>query len=148
MFGLTILAMIGAGILATKTSSYKRYRDGEEIAIAVFFTWLISFVISWIVIGIAAASLSGGSKAEWQQTGKWEYRIADGTTAEWDSEDGEFEFYVNENGVLREMEIYGPVNNVAGGDGRTVTILDQRQELGTSVFPWGQSNQTRTVTIK
>lgn len=148
MTALTFAAMIGAGVLASKTSTYRRYGDGEDIAIPVFFAWLVAFVVSWIVIGIAAASLSSGSKAEWVQTSKWEARIADGTTPEWDSEDGEFEFYVNDKGVLREIELYGPVSTIAGGDGRTVSVTEQRQELGTSVFPWGQGNVSRTVTLK
>lgn len=148
MFGLTVLAMIAAGVLATRTQSYRRWRDGEDIAMAVFFTWLVSFVISWIVIGIAAGSLAGGSKAEWVTTGSWEHRVAEGTVAGYDPEDGEFEYYVNEGGVLREIELYGPINRAPGGDGRTITYVDQRQELGTSVFPWGQSNTSRTVTIK
>lgn len=149
MFTLTVVAMIGAGVIASKTDSYRRYRDGEEIAMAVFFTWLVAFVVSWIVMGIAAASLSTGSKAEWKQTGKWDYRIADGTTAEIDREDGEFEFYTKDNGILREVEIYGTnVTTISGGDGKSVTVIDQTQELGTSVFPWGQGNTSRSITVK
>ncbi len=115
----------------------------------IFATWFIAFAVSWIVLFIAAASLSASSKAEFQQVGKLDYRIADGTTAEIDREDGEFEFYINDNGVLREMEIYGTnVTTVSGGDGKSVSIIDQRAELGTAVFPWGQSNGHRTITVK
>lgn len=149
MTALTVAAMIIAGVIAHKASSRSYYGSGEDVAMTVFFTWLVAFVVSWVVLGITAASLSVGSKAEWVQTGKWDYRIADGTTAEFDREDNEFEFYINDNGVLRDMEIYGSnVNTVAGGDGKSVIVIDQRQELGTSVFPWGQSNSNRTVTVK
>lgn len=149
MTALTVAAMIGAGVLSAKKYRHRPYRDGEDIAIAVFFTWLVAFIVSWIVIGIAAASLSTGSKAEWVQSGKWDYRIADNTTPEIDREDGEFEFYINANGVLREVEIAGTeVAFLPGGDGKGVTVVDQRQELGTSVFPWGQSNIHRTITVK
>lgn len=144
--GLTIAAMIIAGIAASKS----RYNsDAGDVAMVVFFTWLIAFVVSWIILGIAGAGHAAQSKAEFQQTGKWDYRIADGTTPEIDTEDGEFEFYIKENGVLRDIEIYGTnVTYATGGDRKNVTVLDQRAQHGTAVFPWGQSTDIRTITVK
>lgn len=146
---LTIAAMIVAGVVASKKAKRSYYNDGEDVAIAIFVTWIIAFVISWIILGIAGAGHAAQSKAEFQQVGKWDYRIADGTTPEIDREDGEFEFYTKQNGVLQEMEIYGTnVTYATGGDRKSVTVLDQRAQHGTAVFPWGQSTDIRTITVK
>lgn len=149
IFWITVVLTIAAMVIAGVVASRNRWNDSGDVALTIFFTWLIAFIVSCGVLGIAGASHSASATGPTTQTGKWDYKVAANTTPEIDQEDGEFEFYVNQNGVMQEMELhYSRVTYLPGGDRKNITVLDERTELGTAVFPWGQARDVRTITVK
>lgn len=139
ILGMVIGATIWATIIVAK--------DGESFwfilpvtAIAALMGFIILCFVGLFSQGRAAESIDVVSEKT--------YTVADNSTMNIDTKKTEF-FYLDENKHLQKFsDTIQELHILDGGNQKEVRVVKQREELGTSVVPWGESRSETIVYVK